>query len=134
MYDAVTVVPHHAQDVRVARSQQANLANIPWNEWLQGRVAQNLSQKATHMAAIQLALHSLHTRGRADQAPIDVSIDLTTKRKFVKSSEDLPKGTVALPPCVPHAFSRVRQEYSPTPRAHRSDTEVRSGGRESRDT
>ena len=54
------------------------------------------------MAAIQLVLYSLHARGRSDQAPIDVSIDLTKNRKVVKSSEDLPAGTLALPPCVPH--------------------------------
>ena len=61
------------------------------------------------MAAIQLVLHSLHTRGRIDDAPIDVSIDLTTKRKVVKAADDLPKGTVALPPCVPHT-SRVHDK------------------------
>ena len=35
MYDAVAGVPHNAQDVRVARIQQANIANIPWKEWPQ---------------------------------------------------------------------------------------------------
>ena len=62
-----------------------------------------------------MVLHSLHTRGRVDQAPIDVSIDLTTKRKFVRSSENLSKGTLALPPCVPHA-SRV---YDKSTHPHR---------------
>ena len=61
---------------------------------------EKINEKATHMAAIQLVLHSLHTRGRIDQAPLDVSIDLNSKRKVVKASEDLPKGTLALPPCV----------------------------------
>ena len=64
---------------------------------------QNLNEKATHMAAIQLVFHSLHARGRVDLAPIDVSVDLTKNRKVVKASEDLPEGTLALPPCVPHA-------------------------------
>ena len=58
------------------------------------------------MAAIQLVLHSLHTRGRVHEAPIEVSIDLTTKRKVVRASEHLATGALALPPCVPHA-SRV---------------------------
>ena len=61
------------------------------------------------MAAIQLVLHSLHTRGRVDAAPIDVSIDLNSKRKVVKASEDLSEGSLALPPCVPHA-SRVHDK------------------------
>ena len=67
------------------------------------------------MVAIQLVLHSLHTRGHIDDAPINVSIDLTTKRKVVSASEDLPKGTVALPPCVPHT-SRV---YDTSTHPHR---------------
>ena len=108
-------MPQFAQDVSVATDQQANIATVPWKEWLRGRVAQTLDDKATHMAAIQLVLHSLRSRGRIDDAPIDVSIDLTTKRKVVKSSEDLPKGTVALPPCVPHT-SRV---YDKSTHPHR---------------
>ena len=106
MYDQVSGVPINAKDVRAAASQEAKIAAVPWKEWLRGRIAQQLWGKATHMAAIQLVLHALHTRGHIDQAPLDVSIDLNTKRKVVKASEDLPKGTVALPPCVPHT-SRV---------------------------
>ena len=79
MYDAVTGLPQNAQDVRVATDQRNNIATVPWKEWHRGRVAQHLGEKATHMAAIQLVLHSLHTRGRVDQAPVDVSIDLTKK-------------------------------------------------------
>ena len=96
MYDAVTGVPQNAQDVRAATDQEANIATVPWKEWYRGRIARHLCEKATHMAAIQLVLHSLHTRGRIDQAPIDVSIVLTKGRKVVKSSEDLPAGTLAL--------------------------------------
>ena len=91
------------------------MATVPWKEWLPGRVAQQLCDKASHMAAIQLVLNSLHTRGRIDEEPLDVSIDLNSKRKVVKSSEDLPKGTVALPPCVPHT-SRV---YDKSTHPHR---------------
>ena len=109
MYDQVTGVPINAQDVRAATDQEANIATVPWKKWYRGRVAQNLGEKATHMAAIRLVLHSLHTRGRIDQTPLDVSIDLNTKRKVVKASEDLPKGTVALPPCRPHT-SRVHDK------------------------
>ena len=61
--------------------------------------------KAAHIAAIQVVLHSLHVRGRVDEAPIDVSIDLNSKRKVVKASEDLPAGALALPPCVPKSSS-----------------------------
>ena len=83
----------------------------------------------------QLRLHSLHTRGHIDQAPLDVSIDWHTKRKVGKASEDLPGGSVALPPCVPHNYvSHVRQEFASTPRAHHSDREVRSSGQEARHT
>ena len=134
MDDEETGEPQFAQDVRVATDQHANIAIVPWKEWLRGRVAQTLDDKAAHMAAIQLVLHSLHTRGRINDAPIDVSIDLNTKRKVVKASDDLPKGHRG-PPTVRAAYvSRVRQEYSPIPRAHRSDREVRSGGRDATHT
>ena len=115
MYDKETGVPINAQDVRAATGQEADMATVPWKEWLPGRVAQQLCDKASHIAAIQLVLNSLHTRGRIDEEPLDVSIDLNSKRKVVKASEDLPKGTVALPPCVPHA-SRV---YDKSTHPHR---------------
>ena len=75
MYDQVLGAPINAQDVRAATGQEANIATVPWKEWLRGRVSQQFCDKATHIAAIQLVLHSLHTRGRIDQAPLDVSID-----------------------------------------------------------
>ena len=65
------------------------------------------------MAAIQLVLYSLHARGRIDQAPLDVSIDLTKNRKVVKSSEALPAGTLALPPCVPKTSSVLDKSVHP---------------------
>jgi hypothetical protein len=74
-----------------------------------------LCDKANHIAAIQLVLNALHTRGRIDQTPIDIIVDLNSKRKVVKASEDLPKGTLALPPCVPHT-SRV---YDKSTHPHR---------------
>ena len=115
MYDKETGVPINAQDVRAATGQEADMATVPWKEWLPGRVAQQLCDKATHIAAIQLVLNSLHTRGRIDEEPLDVSIDLNSKRKAVKASEDLPEGSLALPPCVPHA-SRV---YDKSTHPHR---------------
>ena len=115
MYDQETGVPINAQDVRAATDQEAKIATVPWAEWLRGRIAHALCEKTTHIAAIQLVLNALHTRGRIDQAPINVSIDLNSKRKVVKASEDLPKGTVALPPCVPHT-SRV---YDKSTHPHR---------------
>ena len=115
MYDQETGVPINAQDVRAATGQEAKIATVPWAEWLRGRIAHALCEKTTHTAAIQLVLNALHTRGRIDQAPIDISIDLNSKRKVVKASEDLPKGTVALPPCVPHT-SRV---YDKSTHPHR---------------
>ena len=116
MYDQVFGMPINAQDVRAAAEQEAaKIATVPWKEWLRGRVAQTLGEKTAHIAAINLVLHSLHTRGRIDEAPLDVGIDLNSKRKVVKASEDLPKGTVALPPCVPHT-SRV---YDKSTHPHR---------------
>ena len=105
MYDAVTGVATNAQDVRAAQDQCINIAAVPWKEWVGGRAAQTLPEKATHMAAIPMVLYSLHTRGRIENAPIDVSIDLTKHRKVVKASEDLPAGALALPPCVPKSSS-----------------------------
>ena len=106
MYDQDTGIPINAQDVRAATSQEAKIATVPWAEWLRGRIAHALCEKTTHIAAIQLVLNALHTRGRIEQTPIDIIVDLNSKRKVVKASEDLPKGTLALPPCVPHS-SRV---------------------------
>ena len=61
-------------------------------------------QKATAMAAILLVLYSLHVRGRIDQAPLELRIDLIKIRKVVKQCGRLPKGTLTLPPCVPNAY------------------------------
>ena len=106
MYDKASGAPIHAQDVRAATDQEANISTLPWKEWLRGSFAKRSGEQPTHMAAIQLVFNSLHTRGHIDQAPLDDSIDQHTKRKVVKSSEDLSGGSLALPPCVPHA-SRV---------------------------
>ena len=56
-----------------------------------------------------LMLNSLHARGNIDQAPLDVFIDWHTKRKVVRATEDLPAGSLALPPCVPQT-SRVHDK------------------------
>ena len=88
LYDATTGVPTNAQDVRAAQAQSTDIVVVPWKQWLGGRAAQTLPEKATHMAAILMVLYSLHTRGRIEMAPIDVSIDLTKHRKVVASSED----------------------------------------------
>ena len=50
-----------------------------------------------------MVLNALHTRGHNDQAQLDDSIDWHTKRNVVKASEDVLGGSLALPPCVPHA-------------------------------
>ena len=113
MYDAVTGVPTNAQDVRAAQDQGSNVATVPWKEWLGGRAAQTLPEKATHMAAILMVLYSLHTRGRIEMAPIDVSIDLTKNRKVVKASEDLPAGALALAPCVLKTSSVLDKSVHP---------------------
>ena len=102
MYDQTLGLPINAQDVRAAPGREANICTVPWNEWLRGQVAQHLCEKAAPIAAIHLVLH---TRGRVDAAPIDVSIDLNSKRKVVNASEDLPTGALALPPCVPKSSS-----------------------------
>ena len=113
MYDKVSGAPIHAQDVRAATDQEANISTLPWKEWLRGSVAKQSGEQPTHMAAIQLVLNSLHTRGHIDQAPLDVSIDWHTKRKVVKASEDLPGGSLALPPCVPHTSRMYDKSWHP---------------------
>ena len=60
-----------------------------------------------------MVFYSLHARGRIDQAPLDVSIDLTKNRKVVKASEDLPAGTLALSPCVPKTSSVLDKSVHP---------------------
>ena len=106
-------MPISAQDARAAPGREANISTLPWKAWVRGRVAQHLCEKAAHIATIQLVLSSLHARGRADAAPIDVSIDLNSKRKAAKASEDLPIGAVALPPCVPKSSSVLDKSTHP---------------------
>ena len=113
MYDEVAGMPTSAQDVRVAPSREAIIASLPWKEWLRGGVSQDMSEKAAHIAAIQMVLHLLHNRGLVDEAPIDVSIDLNSNRKVVKASEDLPVGTLALPPCVPKSSGVFDKSHHP---------------------
>ena len=115
LYDAETGLPHNAQDVRGATDQKAHIATVTWHEWLRGSVAKHLCDKTTHMAAIQLVLHSLHVRGRVEEALINASVDLNKNRRVVTASEDLPTGTLALPPFVPHT-SRV---YDKSTHPHR---------------
>ena len=113
LYDATTGVPTNAQDVRAAQDQSTNIAAVPWKQWLGGRAAQTLPEKATHMAAILMVLYSLHTRGRIEMAPIDVNIGLTKHRKVVTASEDLPAGALALAPCVPKTSSVLDKSVHP---------------------
>ena len=60
-----------------------------------------------------MVLYSLHAHGRIDQAPIDVSIDLTKHREVVKASEDLPAGALALAPCVLETSSVLDKSVHP---------------------
>ena len=78
-FDKATGLPTNQQDVRVATAQQDKIAIVPWREWFGGRVAKTLDESSTHIAAIKLVLHSLHTRGSIEKATIDVSIDLDKK-------------------------------------------------------
>ena len=57
--------------------------------------------------------HSIHVRGRIEEAPIDVSVDLNQNRKVVQACEDLPAGTLALPPCVPHTSRVYDKSFHP---------------------
>ena len=57
--------------------------------------------------------YSLHTRGRIEMAPIDVSIDFTRKLKVVNASEDIPAGTQPLPPCVPKTSNVLDKSVHP---------------------
>ena len=102
-YDEETGLPRDAQDVNQLTPKHGDIAILPWGEWLRGRVAQDLDQDATYMAAISLVLNSLHTRGSVAMAQTDVSLDLGKNRKIVTASEDLRPFTLALPPCVPKA-------------------------------
>ena len=101
MYDKESGAPFNAQDVRAQTVQEADISTIPWKEWIQGRVARQSGEKQAQMAAILLVLNSLHVRGNIHQAPLEVFIDWHTKRKTVRATEDLPAGSLALPPCVP---------------------------------
>ena len=56
------------------------------------------------MVAIILVFCSPHVRGRIEQTPVEVSIDLPKTRKAVESVGNLPKGTLALPPRGTHNY------------------------------
>ena len=114
-YDEDTGLPMNAQDIKVATPKHQNIAIVPWREWLGGRVAKELDQEATHMVAITMVLHSLHTRGNIEAALVDVSIDLDKSRKVVTASEDLPPGTLSLPPCAP----KMAKAYTASVHPHR---------------
>ena len=109
MDDKEVGAPSNAQDVRAASVQEVDISTIPWEGWIQGRVARQSGETQAQMAAILLVLNSLHVRGNIHQAPLEVLIDRHTKRKTDRATEDLPAGSLALPPCVPHA-SRVHDK------------------------
>ena len=72
-----------------------------------------MDDEPSHMAAIQLVLKSLHARGGAETASVDVSIDVGSSRKVVTASEDLDPGALALPPCVPKTAKAYKNSVHP---------------------
>ena len=112
-YDEDTGAPINQQDVKVTKAKQVHRVIVPWAEWLTGAVAKTMDDEQSHMAAIQLVLKSLHVRGGAETASIDVSIDVGASRRLVTASADLAPGSLVIPPCVPKTAKAYKNSVHP---------------------
>jgi hypothetical protein len=96
-------MPLSSQEVKVSTpvSKVPAVAAIPWREWMSSAAAQDLDVEAADMAAVTLVLRSLHCKGRVEDQPIEVSLDLQSGLKAVKVTEDIEEGRLEIPPCAP---------------------------------
>ena len=96
-------MPLSSQEVKVSTpvSKVPAVAAIPWREWMSSAAAQDLDMAAADMAAVTLVLRSLHCKGRLEDQPIEVSLDLQSGLKAVKVTKDIEEGRLEIPPCAP---------------------------------
>ena len=115
-YDAEGA-PLAAQEVREvsAASEKAGpaVAEVPFRQWLNTTLAEDMDVDATYQGAIHTVLHSLHLSEMAQTTDIRVIFNTETKTKHVQASRDIPAGKLRLPPCAPQKLHLQKASVHP---------------------
>ena len=102
-YDELLGAPVSAQEIRTQDGVvgATESAAVPWKEWMRSRAALQLDEDSAAVAAVSLVLRSLHRNGKVADQAVDVALNLESKQRTVRASEDMEEGALQLPPCVP---------------------------------
>ena len=102
-FDELLGAPVSAQEIRTEDGVvgATESAAVPWKEWMRSRAALQLDEDSAAVAAVSLVLRSLHRNGKVADQAVDVALNLESKQRTVRASEDMEEGALQLPPCVP---------------------------------
>ena len=93
--------PRNAQDAIVSEDGGGdNGTKLPWREWHLSAVAQANDEVASEIAAITVALRTLHANPRLRQMPVDVLFNKASNTKSVVATSRIEPNALELPPCV----------------------------------
>ena len=97
------------QDAIVKESTQS-IVEIPWAPWLTSAVGRDMDLERSLIAAVNIALHSLHTSCSLVNAPIRFMLNESTKKITAIATRDIDEDELELPPCTPGAGSKLSKE------------------------
>ena len=93
--------PQNAQETIVSEDGGGdNGTKLPWREWHLSAVAQANDEEAAEIAAITLALRTLHANPRLRQMPVDVLLNKASNTRSVVATSRIEPKALELPPCV----------------------------------
>ena len=93
--------PQNAQETIVSEDGGGdNGTKLPWREWHLSAVAQANDEVASEIAAITVALRTLHANPRLRQMPVDVLFNKASNTKSVVATSRIEPKALELPPCV----------------------------------
>ncbi len=93
--------PQNAQETIVSEDGGGdNGTKLPWREWHLSAVAQANDEVASEIAAITVALRTLHANPRLRQMPVDVLFNKASNTKSVVATSRIEPNALELPPCV----------------------------------
>ena len=92
--------PENAQDSRDQGEQEPKWTQLPWKEWQRSAAAQALDEEASDIAAITLALRTLHSSPQLREMPVNLWLN-DSRQKMAFAASQIEPGCLELPPCVP---------------------------------
>ena len=103
-YDEASGKPVTSQDTRThGETRIEDVAILPWKEWQASAVAQALDETTGDIAAIQLALRSIHHKGNVGTLPVTVKWESQSKRRWVEVTADGNVEDIVMMPCCPQS-------------------------------